>query len=107
MKKNILTSAITLAICGITTLAIAEESTTLPPITVTADYNTGVADMVTVTDKAIEDTAVTSPRNLVRNIPGVELENRATEGFRCELVWHLFQPMTLKQLKLYEGRKPV
>ncbi len=81
MKKNILTSAVTLAICGVTTSAIAEESTTLPPITVTADYNTGVADMVTVTSKAIDDAAITSPRNLVRNLPGVELENRTIDGF--------------------------
>ncbi|PIE42376.1 MAG: hypothetical protein CSA47_00720 [Gammaproteobacteria bacterium] len=84
MQQKTLTTAILVALGANLSIATAEDSTdalVLSPVIVTADYNAGVADMVTITDKAIGDAAVNNPRDLIRNIPGVELESRAIDGF--------------------------
>ncbi len=82
MRQKTLTVTVLAALCGSSLPLFAqEESAELAPITVTADYNTGVTDTVSVTRKAIDDAAITSPRDLIRNVPGVELENRAIDGF--------------------------
>ncbi|PID66912.1 MAG: hypothetical protein CR975_00460 [Gammaproteobacteria bacterium] len=86
MKQSILTTAILSAVFATASTAMAEEESDtgtdiLPPVTVTANYNAGVADMVTLTNRAIDDTAITGPRDLLRNVPSVELEHRVTDGF--------------------------
>ncbi len=84
MKRKILTTTILTILSASTLPVIAQETNNievLSPVTVTANYNTGVADTVTITNKAINDGTTTSPRDLVRNIPGVELENQAIDGF--------------------------
>ncbi|MGY0399092.1 MAG: TonB-dependent receptor domain-containing protein [Ostreibacterium sp.] len=74
-------------ITGITLPAIAQETNNtistdrLSPVTVTADYTTGVSDTITVTNKLIEDIPLNNARDLLRNIPSVTLENSAIEDF--------------------------
>ncbi len=64
---------------GLFNVAMADDSE-LQLITVTADYNTGVADTVTVTNKAVEGAATDELRDLFRDVPGVELETTTIEG---------------------------